>query len=70
LNPTTRGALAGMAVAVVSLLFVAVGLLHADGGGPFVMIAVWLWILPALAVFGLAGSLVAKGLVRKGLIGR
>jgi hypothetical protein len=66
LNPSARGALAGMAVAAVSLLFVAVGLLHADGGGPFVLIAVWLWILPALAVFGLAGSLVAKGLEQIG----
>jgi hypothetical protein len=49
-----------MAVAVVALLVLAVGLLRAEGGGAYALIAVWMWILPALAIFGLAGSLVAK----------
>jgi len=60
-RPATVGTIAGMALAMVALSIVAIWLLHAEGEGSRALIAVWLWILPALGLFGLGGWLVAKG---------
>jgi len=57
----TVGTVAGLALAVVALFIVAIWLLHAQGAGSRALMAVWLWFLPAMALFGLAGWLVAKG---------
>lgn len=59
---TVIGTLAGMALAVAVLIVVAVWLLLAEGAGIRALIAVWLWLLPALAVLGLAGWLAGKGM--------
>jgi hypothetical protein len=55
------GAVAGMALGIAVLFIVAGRLLHAEGAGSAALIATWLWLLPALGVFGLAGWLAGKG---------
>lgn len=55
------GMLLGAAVAIVLLAAVSVVLLRAEGSTYKVLVAPWLWLLPALGVFSGAGYLLGKG---------
>lgn len=67
LKATAVGALLGMGLAVVVLFAIAFRLLLAQGAALPALITIWLWFLPALAVFGLAGSLAATCVERLGM---
>jgi len=50
-KPSTLGALAGTAVALVVLAAISVMLLNTDGANYKVLVAVWLWLLPVTGAF-------------------
>jgi len=56
--------LGGMALAVFILAMMVAGLLLAGGSSARALVLVWLWALPFLGVFGLAGWLVGKATAR------
>ncbi len=60
-NPAITGMLLGLGAAAALLLALAVLLLRSDGSTYKVLVAVWLWALPALGLFGLAGWALGKG---------
>jgi hypothetical protein len=56
------GILTGLVVACGFLVLVSVLLLSVEGTSAKVLVAVWLWLLPALALGAAAGWLLAKAL--------
>ncbi len=61
MRPSIWGMLLGAAVAITLLIAAAVVLLNAEGSTYKVLVAVWLWALPAIGVFASAGYLLGKG---------
>ena len=55
------GMLLGAAVAIVLLAAVSIILLRAEGSTYKVLVAPWLWLLPALGFFSGVGYLLGKG---------
>lgn len=55
------GALIGAVVALALLGAVSGILLSADGATYKVLVAVWLWLLPALGIFSGAGYMIGRG---------
>jgi hypothetical protein len=58
------GMLIGMLVALVILTGMGLSLLLAEGSSIRALVLVWLWLLPFLGSFGVAGALVARATVR------
>ena len=60
MKPSTLGAIAGAVVAVVFLVASSITLLNSDGANYKVLVAVWLWLLPAIGFFCGLGYLLGK----------
>ena len=58
--------LAGMVMAVIAMLAVATALLSVEGVSAKVLVAIWLWLLPALGAGAAIGWLAAALLRRLG----
>ncbi len=63
-SATRRGSLAGAIVGAILLAVVAVWLLRAGGSGPAALVALWLWLLPAIGLFALLGWLMGAAVAR------
>jgi hypothetical protein len=60
------GALAGLALAAILLLWAAFALVTVEGSTVKALVAVWLWTLPVLGIGGGAGWLAGRLVTRIG----
>lgn len=58
----TAGVLAGITIALLVLLYASVMLLRVEDASAKVLVAVWLWSLPVLAMGATLGYLASLGL--------
>ena len=59
-SPSTLGVVVGMVIALIILAALSIMLLNSDGANYKVLVAVWLWLLPATGVFAGIGYAAGK----------